>query len=83
MGNHELMMIDTLAPNRTNIRKEYDWMYNWFNNGGRCTYIDFRSRPDEIKNSILEYLTDSPYERYLRVGDRDFYIVHGGPEGCN
>ena len=82
MGNHELIMLDALGISE-NIPEGYNWMGAWYHNGGRETAYRFSSMSKAEQSKVIEYLKRAEYGKYITVGDKKFYIVHGGPVGSD
>jgi len=82
IGNHELMMLDGLREMEEMCGRD-EWYSIWLMNGGRKTKSEFRSLRKAEQYRILNFIERAPYERYIKVNGRKFYIVHGGPEGCD
>lgn len=75
IGNHELWMQCVLLWGEDNHRIKAEW----FDNGGRQTWADYRLRSREEKTSIIALLKNLPDYLEITVGSRDFYLVHGYP----
>ena len=82
MGNHELMMLDAL-----NLRQwrpdGVDWLNTWYHNGGAVTATRFYYLSEEEQHKLINYLKGAQFERFIMVNNKRFYLVHGGPTGCD
>ncbi len=76
-GNHERMMLDVLAnPSDPYLREM------WYRNGGRVTHYQWRGIPTSLRQKMIRYLNRLPVNVDLRIGDKDYLLVHGAPEVC-
>lgn len=82
MGNHELIMLDAIGVNE-NIPEGYDWAAIWKHNGGKETAYRLAYMTFAEQDSIMEYLKKAEYDKFVTVGGKRFYIVHGGPVGSD
>ena len=86
LGNHEAMMLecDFLLKEITDQSlvefANYRWgvLRTWRANGGDSTLSALRKEPQEVKESIFEYLRDCPLYDTVSVGDKNYLLVHGG-----
>ena len=72
VGNHELMMIQSLFMNR---EKEKN---NWYrdSNGGKKTYDDFMKLSSEKQEKVKELLLKSTVHTEININDENLYLVH-------
>ena len=89
MGNHEVFLLvnawlldeineETLKffdPDRLNTLRI------WRRNGGDATLDALRRESPEMRADILDYVKERPLYDSVSVGERDFFLVHGGLGG--
>lgn len=51
---------------------------NWVNDGGAVTLEGFRKLDDDMKEGVLDYLSDMALFEEITVNGRDYVIVHAG-----
>ncbi len=86
LGNHEAMLLAcsfVFKLLREEGDQELDYeaylLYmNWMNNGGGPTMEALAKCDPETAALIEEYLRGAPLYDSVRVGDREFLLVHGG-----
>jgi serine/threonine protein phosphatase 1 len=85
-GNHELMAASvlpymfSLEPKKS--RSQYKGDYErWMDNGGEATLLSLYRYSDSARIRILEYIKEMPLYLELKVGEREFILVHAGLEG--
>lgn len=81
LGNHEHMMLDAIGypyerRGRTRRVSNIDMKYNWFDNGGRSTYANYKRLTKCEKFEIIEYLQNLPLKFDLIVNGKNFRLVH-------
>ncbi len=70
MGNHELMMLQTILGNE-------ECKENWFKeNGGEVTYRDYKKLPLEEQIKIKEFLLNTNIYKQINENNQDYYLVH-------
>ncbi len=74
LGNHEYMCLQCFDPNAT----EQDHR-RWARNGNAPTLAGLAALSDGQREDLLRYLKALPAFLEVRVGERDFYLVHGFP----
>lgn len=86
LGNHEQMLlacdwvfeeisdeaIDKIDSDRISV------LVSWKENGAEKTIASLCAESPETRQAILEYLRDCPIYENVSVGDRDYFLVHGG-----
>lgn len=72
VGNHELMMIQSLFIE--NEKEKQNWIREA--NGGRKTYEDFLKLSIEDQEKIKDLLLQSTVHREITVNGEDIYLVH-------
>jgi serine/threonine protein phosphatase 1 len=89
MGNHEVFLLanawllnevneDNLASFGAN---KLEALRIWRRNGGEATLDALRAESPESRAEILEFVRDCPVYDSVSVGERDFFLVHGGLGG--
>ena len=73
MGNHELLMIQTLLGNKR-INYEDTWLKG--NGAEDTTYKDFKNLPKQEQEKIVEFLENTPIYKQIEAGNQDYYLVH-------
>ena len=74
LGNHEYMCLQCFDPNAT--EKDHR---RWARNGNAPTLAGLASLPGPRREELLSFLKALPTFLEIRVGERDFYLVHGFP----
>lgn len=74
LGNHEYMCLQCFDPNAT--EKDH---HRWARNGNAPTLAGLASLPGPRREELLSFLKALPTFLEIRVGERDFYLVHGFP----
>lgn len=74
LGNHEYMCLQCYDPNAT--EKDHR---RWARNGNAPTLAGLASLPEARREKLLSFLKALPTFLEVRVGERDFYLVHGFP----
>ncbi len=74
LGNHEYMCLQCFDPNAT--EKDHR---RWARNGNAPTLAGLASLPEPRREELLSFLKALPTFLEIRVGERDFYLVHGFP----
>ena len=74
LGNHEYMMLEALLTKKTDVE-----IRRWARNGNAPTLAGWRKFAPEEQKNIFEYLQAVPDFLQIRVGKRDYYLVHGFP----
>ena len=89
LGNHEAMAIDALpgivrAAERRDgnlTGKEAEAADLWFCNGGELSLAGFFGLDKGQARTVWKYLQKMPLYREVKVGKRQFVLVHGGLGG--
>ena len=83
MGNHEHMMMCYVDHIRA-----YDYGYNddrmkdlWYQNGGEVTYNDYMNESKEMKEKIMNFIRNLPYDKIINVNGQYFILAHAFPCG--
>lgn len=85
-GNHEQMMlsckfiINEITESSLNCLSDENikLLSLWQMNGGTTTINGLSKESAETRELIFEYIADTPLYDTVSVGDRDFFLVHGG-----
>ncbi len=76
LSGFERMLKNGEAPDREFIAE----MNEWAEGGGRVALDAFRALDEDMKEGVLDYLSDlSPYDT-VHVGGTDYLLVHSGIE---
>lgn len=85
IGEHDLRAarmltgFDKMLRENTEPDEEYiAEMAQWANDGGKPTLDGFRALDDDMREGILDYLTDFTLYEEAEVGDRTYLLVHAG-----
>lgn len=78
LGNHELLMFETLDISRDKWDREFSRRW-WSKNGGDVTREDFLSRDPEIQKKILNFIKNLPLEKTVIAGRKRYRLVHAAP----
>lgn len=89
MGNHEVFLLANAwlldEVNEENLSKfgadRLNALRVWRRNGGDATLDALRRESPESRAEILEFVRDCPVYDSVSVGERDFFLVHGGLGG--
>ena len=71
LGNHELMMLEFYKYRR------FEYLEQWFRNGGEVTYEQFKKLPKYERYRILTFFENLPVEKELTVNGQRYILVHG------
>lgn len=74
LGNHEHMMARYLSPDVTEIE-----IRRWDKNGNAPTLYGWNQLSGDEKTELLRELAALPVQKRVRVGEQDFFLVHGFP----
>ena len=74
LGNHELMMLDYYSPDVTEVE-----ISRWNRNRNLFTLLKYEALPPEEQEQVLEFLKRLPDCIGVKVGNIDFWLVHGFP----
>lgn len=90
IGNHDYMalmmlrklMVEVTEQNVDNHLSMEDMTsyMNWISDGGNTTIEEFRQLNLEEKEDILEYLEEFSLYEEVKVGDKEYILVHAGLE---
>jgi serine/threonine protein phosphatase 1 len=89
LGNHEYMFLNSgyyplesgakkikkSSIQTVNEKKSYD---SWLYNGGDSTLEALKKETPKTVEKIMKFLKNVPLYEEVRVGERDFVLVHGG-----
>lgn len=75
MGNHERMMLDAVL----NEGRQNDAFGLWMYNGGRSTYEAYNKLSKLEQSQLINFLSNLPYSRTIRVGFKVYELVHSSP----
>ena len=75
LGNHELMMLNTLLR-ITDSREE---LRLWYQNGGKITHIDYFALEPNEQFAMLEFIRQMPLTAEVTVNGNTYLMVHGAP----
>lgn len=79
LGNHEYMMLRALGEPADDYRDDGGALAHWYRNGGDVTHGAWNRLAPARQRELLDYLHSLPLNIDLRVGDRDYRLVHGAP----
>lgn len=77
LGNHELMMQQTICSHDTELMWQYAQM--WFQNGGKITLNSFLKYSENTQKRILKYISKLPSELRVTVNNKEFILCHAIP----
>lgn len=72
VGNHELMMVQSLFLNNKKARN--DWLDD--NNGGKETLEEFNKLDVNEQNKMKEFLLNSYVYKNIKINDKPVHLVH-------
>lgn len=87
MGNHEAMAVEAIpcvlrtiqAGDQSKLsEKDVEAIDLWFSNGGEVSLVDFLCLDAEQAQTVWIYLLSMPLYKEVKVGEREFVLVHGG-----
>jgi serine/threonine protein phosphatase 1 len=70
-----------LKSGETPDKKFITRMTEWFADGGQSTLDSFRTLDAEMKEGIIDYLSDMTLYEELEVGGKEYLLVHAGIAG--
>ena len=77
LSGFEKMLKSGDAPDKKFISK----MTEWVADGGQSTLDHFRTLDDEMKEGILDYLTDMTIFEETEINGKEYLLVHAGIAG--
>lgn len=72
VGNHELMMVQSLFLNNVKVRN--DWLID--GNGGKKTLEEFNKLDVNEQNKMKEFLLNSYVYKNIKINDKPVHLVH-------
>ncbi len=81
LGNHEHMMLRALGEPyepEESLRLE-EWLFHWYRNGGDATHRYWKRIRKTLRAEVIAYLKSLPLEYDVRVGEKDYKLVHAAP----
>lgn len=79
LGNHEYMMLRALGTPYDDNWDDGRALGHWYRNGGDVTHAYWKRIRKTVRLEIVDYLQSLPVSMDIRVGDRDYKLVHGAP----
>lgn len=81
LGNHEYMMLQSLGEPYGGANRETPerGLERWYRNGGDYTHRHWKRLRKSLRRQILDYLHGLPVSIDLKVGEKQFKLVHGAP----
>lgn len=81
LGNHEHMMLRALnepydADDTPNLE---ECRFLWYRNGGEVTHSYWKRIRKTLRAEVIAYLKSLPLHYDVRVGNRDYKLVHAAP----
>lgn len=87
-GEHDFMAARMLSgfekmlgSGGTPDRKFIAEMNAWVADGGKSTLEGFRALDDEMKEGVIDYLSDMLLYEEIKIGGREYLLVHSGLGG--
>ena len=88
VGEHDYIAVRMLAgfekmlkSGGTPDKKFITQMTEWVADGGQSTLDAFRTLDDEMKEGIIDYLSDMTLYEEVEVGGKEYLLVHAGIAG--
>lgn len=85
VGEHDFKAVKMLAgfekmlkSGETPDKKFIEEMTEWSENGGAVTLASYRSLDEEMREGIIDYLSDMTLYEEIQVGGKDYLLVHAG-----
>ena len=85
VGEHDFMAVKMLTGFEKMLKsgevpdkKFIEEMTEWSENGGAVTLASYRALDEEMREGIIDYLSDMTLYEEIQVGDRDYLLVHAG-----
>lgn len=78
LGNHELMMLEVIAPLLREKTYKTDVIVEWLYNGGKTTIDQFLALEQWEQEEILEFLESAPLYETIKHNGKTFILVHAG-----
>ena len=81
LGNHEHMMLRALGQpyEADDVPKPDESLFHWYRNGGDATHRYWKRIRKTLRAEVIAYLKSLPLCYDIRVGDRDYKLVHAAP----
>lgn len=79
LGNHELMMLDALRPDKPSWRLPSSNLWIWYDNGGRVTHQYLKHLRKTDRAEMLEYVASLPLFFDVEVNGKKYKLVHAAP----
>ena len=79
LGNHELMMLDALRPEKPAEMLSTRNLWLWYDNGGEVTHRYLKHLRKTDRASLLEYVASLPLFFDVEVNGRKYKLVHAAP----
>ncbi len=74
LSGFEKMLKSGVDPDKKFISE----MTEWVKNGGQSTFDSFRTLDDEMKEGILDYLSDMSLYEEVEAGGQKYLLLHAG-----
>ena len=88
VGDHDLEALKMLSKFdkmlKTGDKPDAEYMKamnEWVHDGGAVTLDGFRKLDEEMREGVLDYLSDMSLFEEIEVGGREYVIVHAGIKG--
>ncbi len=85
VGEHDFMAVKMLTGFEKMLKsgevpdkKFIEEMTEWSENGGAVTLASYRALDEEMREGIIDYLSDMTLYEEIQIGDRDYLLVHAG-----
>lgn len=80
LGNHELMMLESLCyPDSNDPYECKPPLYRWYNNGGRVTHDYLKRLRKTLRAEIFSYLDALPVNIKITLNDTQYILTHAAP----
>ena len=77
LGGIDRMIREQTRPDRKLLLEMADWMEN----GGRQAVDSFKSLDEDMREGVLEYLSDMPLYEEINAGGKEYVLVSSGIAG--
>lgn len=79
LGNHEYMLLRALGQPYDDNFDDGNALAHWYRNGGQVTHNHLKRIRKSARQEILDFLGGLPLCFDIRVGERNYKLVHAAP----
>lgn len=79
LGNHELMMLQSLYYPSDEATVPSPYLSRWYRNGGKVTHDYLKRIRKQLRAEIFSYLDALPLNISVEVNGQEYLLVHAAP----